>query len=274
MNKFKKVLSATVILIMASAPLSAQASTSMNTNQKKNVTELFKALASSDADKIAVAQRKLVSSGSAADKFTNLVKNHHSTVKYFKSINAFGMPIGTAVTPEVKGSYKVTSTSADFNSIVNEFDSFNTIFIFDKKGKIKSWTMANRDKTKKIKLENRINSLTSNFNNEGFSISEGFIFKQTDGKAFLQLKIKNASTNLKSWSFSGGQYGDPSAKYFAAETKPSGCLFPGQVAYFEAQLSGLPQIAKNTESVFDAPTFNGCGVGSTRENTTFRFLTN
>lgn len=274
MNKFKKALSATVIFIMVSSPLSAQAATSMNATQKKSVTELFKALASSDADKIAVAQRKFVSSGSAADKFTNLVKNHHSTVKYFKSINAFGMPMGTAVTPEVKGSYKVTSTSVDFNSIVNEFDSFNTIFTFDNKGKIKSWTMANRDKSKKIKLENRINSLTSTSNNGGFSVTEGFIFKQTDGKAFLQLNVKNVSANLKSWSFTGGQYGDPSAKYYAAESKPSGCLFPGQAAYFEAQISGLPQIAKNTEAVFDAPTFNGCGDGSTRQNTTFRFLTN
>ena len=124
------------------------------------------------------------------------------------------------------------------------------------------------------KLENRINSLTSTSNNGGFSVTEGFIFKQTDGKAFLQLNVKNVSANLKSWSFTGGQYGDPSAKYYAAESKPSGCLFPGQAAYFEAQISGLPQIAKNTEAVFDAPTFNGCGDGSTRQNTTFRFLTN
>jgi hypothetical protein len=256
-NKKFSVISLITLFALVLSPISATAaSSSMNTNQKKYVTELFKAFASSDADKIAIAQRKYVSSGSAADKFTNLVKNHHSTTKYFKSINAYGISTGVAPTPDAKGTYKVGTTYADFNSVVNEFDSYNTKFTFDKKGKIKSWTMAKRDKKSASKLDNRINALTSTFNNANFSVSSGYIFKQPDGDAFLQLLVKNVSGNLKSWSYTGGQFGDPSASYFDADSSPAGCLYPGQEAFLEAQINGLPQIVKNTESVFDAPTLD------------------
>lgn len=244
---------------------------SLNKSQEKVVTELFKALASSNPDKISVAQKKYVSSNSPAFKFVDLIKNHHSTVRYFKSINSFGMPSGVTPTPEIAGTYKVTSAGVDFNSIVNEFDSFNYKFMFDSKGKIKSWSMQDRSKKNGKKLETRINGISSNFNQNGISITSGYIFKQTDNDTFLQLLIKNTSSNLKSWSYAGGKYGDSKANYFDAETYPVGCLYPGQSAYFEAAVIGSPEIVAKTNAAFEAPTFNGCGDGSVKSRTSFIF---
>jgi hypothetical protein len=105
-------------------------------------------------------------------------------------------------------------------------------------------------------------------------VDTGYLFKQTDGDAYLQLQIKNISTALKSWSYAGGQYGGPDAKYLTASTNPTGCLFPGQTAFIQAQVNGYPQVAKGTAAVFDAPTFNGCGPGSTPATASLRFTTN
>jgi hypothetical protein len=261
------------ILISTISPANA-ADSSLNSAQKSAVTALFKALASSDTDKIAVAQKKYVSSGSAAYKFVDIVRNHHSATRYFKSITAYGLPSGTTPTPDTAGKYKITTTSATFDSSVNEFDSFNTKFTFDKKGKISGWTAADLTKKNGIALSNRINSITSSFEGNGFKVDTGYLFKQTDGKAFLQLQVKNISAALKSWSYSGGQYGGPDAKYLTATTNPTGCLFPGQTAFIEAQVNGFPQVAKGTSAVLDAPTFNGCGAGSTPSTTSLRFTTN
>ena len=60
----------------------------------------------------------------------------------------------------------------------------------------------------------------------------------------------------------------------SVETKPSGCLFPGQTAYLIAELSETPQIVKGTGAVVEPPVFNGCGDGSNKIGGVIRFLTN
>ena len=120
-------------LIMSSASTATAADNSFSSSQKTSITALFKALASSNTDKIAIAQKKYVSTGSAAYNFVDIVRNHHSATKYFKSITVYGLPSGITPTTDTSGTYKVTSTSATFDSSVNEFDYFNTNFTFDKK---------------------------------------------------------------------------------------------------------------------------------------------
>lgn len=264
----------TVLLVFSFPSISLASETSYTKNQQKTITELFKALASSNTDKIAVAQKKYVASNSSAYYFVDMVRNHHSTVRYFKSINAYGLPSGTTPTPETSGKYKFSKNMVDFNSVVNEFDGIVTNIKFDKNGKISSWTMADRSKNNSIKLSDRVTVISSKFEGSGFKVDMGYLFKQTDGKGFLQLQIKNISPALKSWSYAGGQYGGPDAKYLSATSNPTGCLYPGQTAFIEAQINGYPLVAKNTDAVFDAPTFNGCGPGSTPASATLRFTTN
>jgi hypothetical protein len=273
-KKFSAFVSVLILMLTIMAAPANAAAKSFSSSQKKSVTALFKALASSNTDKIAIAQKKYVAKGSAAYRFVDLVRNHHSATKYFKSITVYGLPSGIAPIPDTAGKYKVTSTSATLDSSVNEFDSFNTKFTFDKKGKITGWTAADLSRNNPITLKNRINTITSTFEGSGFKVDAGYLYKQTDGKAFLQLQIKNISTSLKSWSYAGGQYGGPDAKYLVASSNPTGCLFPGQTAFIEAQINGYPQVAKGTAAVFDAPTFNGCGPGSTPASASLRFTTN
>lgn len=268
-----KAIFASALILSSVSPATA-ADKSFSSSQKSSITALFKALASSNTDKIAIAQKKYVSAGSAAYSFVDIVRNHHSATKYFKSITVYGLPSGITPTPDTAGKYKVTSNSATFDSSVNEFDSYNTNFTFDKKGKITGWTASDLSKNNSIVLKNRINTITSTFEGSGFKVDTGYLFKQTDGDAYLQLQIKNISTYLKSWSYAGGQYGGPDAKYLTASTNPTGCLFPGQTAFIQAQVNGYPQVAKGTAAVFDAPTFNGCGPGSTPASASLRFTTN
>lgn len=274
MKRISKIFISALLIVSFFPSTSSATETSYTKNQKNTITNLFKALVSSNTDKIAIAQKKYVAASTPAYYFVDLVRNHHSTVRYFKSINAYGLPSGSTPSPELSGKFKFSKNIVDFNSIVNEFDGRISNIKFDKNGKIISWTMADRSNNNSIKLAERVVLVTSKFEGSGFKVDKGYLFKQTDGKGFLQLQIKNISPALKSWSYAGGQYGGPDAKYLSASSNPTGCLYPGQTAFLEAQISGYPLVAKNTDAVFDAPTFNGCGPGSTPASATLRFTTN
>ncbi len=253
---------------------SATAASNLTTAQQARVKSLFVALASADPNKIKSAKLKYTVPDSKAFQFADFVQNYYSTVQYFKGINSYGQPNNKVLTLETKGSVKVSRTSASLNSSYNSFDFTASSFTFDKSGKISSWSTKSTVDGKNKKLSTLLFEVDTTSSTGGLNGSTGYVYVQPDNGTTFQVLVTNSASNLKSWSYAGGQYGAPNNKWFKAETKPSGCLFPGQSAFLIAELNETPQIVAGTGAVFDAPIFNGCGDGSTSLGGNLRFITN
>ena len=253
---------------------SASAASKLTTAQQARVKSLFVALASADPNKIKSAKLKLTTPDSKAFQFADFVQNYFSTVQYFKGINSYGQPNNKVLTLETKGSVKVSGTSASLNSSYNSFDFTASSFTFDKSGKITSWSTKSTVDGKNKKLSTLLFEVDTTSSSGGLNGSTGYVYVQPDNGTTLQVLVTNSVSSLKSWSYAGGQYGAPNNKWFKAETKPSGCLYPGQSAFLIAELTETPQIVSGTGAAFDAPIFNGCGDGSTSLGGNLRFITN
>jgi hypothetical protein len=275
MSKSRIVTYSVVTLLLSTfiAHAPASANSSLNSSQQAKVKSLFVALASADPNRIKSAKIKFTAADSKAFQFVDFVQNYYSTIQYFKGINAFGQPNNKAISLEAKGSVKVSSSSATLNSSYNSFDMTASAFTFNKSGKISSWSIKSNVDGKNKKLSSLLFKINTNASKGGLTGSTGFIYIQPDKETTFQVLVKNSSTNLKSWSYTGGQYGAPNNKWFAAQTNPSGCLFPGQSAFLIAELTETPQIVSGTGAVLEAPIFNGCGEGSTELGGYFRFTT-
>jgi hypothetical protein len=253
---------------------SASAASSLTTTQQARVKSLFVALASADPNKIKSAKLKYTSPDSKAFQFADFIQNYYSTVQYFKGINSYGQPNNKVLTLETKGSVKVSGTSASLNSSYNSFDFTASSFTFDKSGKITSWSTKSTVDGKNKKLSTLLFEVDTTSSSGGLTGSTGYVYVQPDNGTTLQVLVTNSVSSLKSWSYAGGQYGAPNNKWFKAETKPSGCLYPGQSAFLIAEMTETPQIVSGTGAAFDAPIFNGCGDGSTSLGGNLRFITN
>ena len=137
-----------------------------------------------------------------------------------------------------------------------------------------NWSIKSNIDGKYKKFNSLIYEVDVTASSGGVSGSTGYVYIQPDAGTTLQIKVTNTANNLKSWSFAGGQYGAPNNKWFKVETRPSGCLFPGQTAFLVAELTQTPQIVSGTGAVLEAPIFNGCGEGSSAIGGIIRFLTN
>jgi hypothetical protein len=250
------------------------AATGLNKGQQAKVKSLLTALASADPNKIKSAKIKFTAPDSKAFQFVDFVQNYYSTVQYFKGINAFGQPNNKVIALETKGSVKVSASTASLNSSYNSFDFTANTFTFDKSGKITNWSIKSTVDGKNKKLSNLLFEVDANASSGGLTGSTGYVYVQPDNGTTFQLLVKNTASNLKSWSYAGGQYGAPNNKWFTADTNPSGCLYPGQSAFFIAELVETPQIVAGTGAAFEAPIFNGCGAGSSALGGSFRFITN
>ena len=253
---------------------SASAASNLTTAQQARVKTLFVALASADPNKIKSAKLKNTTPDSKAFQFADFVQNYYSTVQYFKGINSYGQPNNKVLTLETKGSVKVSGSSASLNSSYNSFDFTASSFTFDKSGKISSWSAKSTVDGKNKKLSTLLFEVDTTSSSGGLNGSTGYVYVQPDNGTTLQVLVTNSVSSLKSWSYAGGQYGAPNNKWFKAETKPSGCLYPGQSAFLIAELTETPQIVSGTGAAFDAPIFNGCGDGSTSLGGNLRFITN
>jgi hypothetical protein len=253
---------------------SASAASNLTTAQQARVKTLFVALASADPNKIKSAKLKNTAPDSKAFQFADFVQNYYSTVQYFKGINSYGLPNNKVLTLETKGSVKVSGSSASLNSSYNSFDFTASSFTFDKSGKISSWSAKSTVDGKNKKLSTLLFEVDTTSSSGGLNGSIGYVYVQPDNGTTFQVLVTNSASNLKSWSYTGGQYGAPNNKWFKAESKPSGCLYPGQSAFFIAELNETPQIVSGTGAAFEAPIFNGCGDGSTSLGGNFRFITN
>jgi hypothetical protein len=252
---------------------SASAASNLTTAQQARVKSLFVALASADPNKIKSAKLKHTAPDSKAFQFADLVQNYYSTVQYFKGINSYGQPNNKVLTLETKGSVKVSKSSASLNSSYNSFDFTASSITFDKSGKISSWSVKSIVDGKNKKLSTLLFEVDTTSSSGGLNGSTGYIYVQPDNGTTFQVLVTNSISSLKSWSYAGGQYGAPNNKWFKAETKPSGCLYPGQSAFLIAELTETPQIVSGTGAAFEAPIFNGCGDGSTPSSGNLRFTT-
>lgn len=250
------------------------AATGLNKGQQAKVKSLFTALASADPNKIKSAKIKFTAPDSKAFQFVDFVQNYYSTVQYFKGINEFGQPNNKVIALETKGSVRVSASTAILNSSYNSFDFTASTFTFDKSGKITNWSIKSTVDGKNKKLSSLLFEVDTNASSGGLTGSTGYVYVQPDNGTTFQLLVKNTAANLKSWSYAGGQYGAPNNKWFAADTNPSGCLYPGQSAFLIAELVETPQIVAGTGAAFEAPVFNGCGAGSSALGGSFRFITN
>ena len=260
----KKIILASSIIFLISQN-QVFASEDLTSKQKSTINSLFSAYASSNPDKIASARSKFTSKNSDANRFSEMIQNH--------LINAYGLPNNSKIGLEPKGKIKSNGNIFTLDSSYNNFDFIASNFQFDSSGKIKSWSIESTAK-KSAKLNNLLFTVLATDFSGGLKGTDGYVYIQPDSGVSVQIRVKNDTGGLKSWSYVGGQYGAPNLKWFAAETKPSGCLFPGQTAFVEAQLTETPQIVKGTGAVLELPMFDGCGPGSTKSSGLIRFLTN
>ena len=274
MSKLTKALVAfAFIATQALAINPSNALPNLTTKQISNVKALFTAFATSDPDKIAAASVKYTKAGSAARNFAEMVKNNHATIRYFKSINAFGMPSGLAVTAEIKGKSTLSGSSVTLNSVNDAFDGKFSDFTFDSAGKISNFKVATSAGKSAEKISDRIFAIKQTETAGAMFVTGGFVYKQPDAKTFVQLQVKNNSTSLKSWSFAKGRYASADNKYYPVVISPVGCLYPGQTAFMQSTVSDTPVIAAGTGAAFEAPTFDGCGDGSSSASSVLRFIT-
>jgi hypothetical protein len=262
-----------VLLSQINATAFAIIAPKITIKQQASVVALFKAFASSDPDKIATASVKYTKSGSAAREFAEMVKNNHATIRYFKSINVFGMPSGLAVTPETKGTSKYSNGAVVLNSVNNSFDGKFYNFKFDSNGKITDFNVTAATGKSGAKVSDRVFTLEQTVTNGQVLATGGYIYKRPDSKTFVQIEVKNNSTALKSWSYAGGKFASAENKYYDATIDPVGCLYPGQKAFMQSVVDANPVVVSGTGAAFDAPTFDGCGAGSSSSQSTLRFNT-
>ena len=274
MSKLTKAFIALAFIVSQAVAITpSNALPNLTTKQTSNVKALFTAFASSDPDKIAAASVKYTKAGSAARNFAEMVKNNHATIRYFKSINAFGMPSGLAVTPEAKGKSTLKSGSVTLNSVNDAFDGKFSDFTFDSAGKISNFKVATSAGKSAQKVSDRIFAIKQSITNGAMFVTGGFIYKQPDAKTFVQLQVKNNSASLKSWSYANGRYASAENKYYPVVIAPTGCLYPGQTAFMQSTVSDTPVVVAGTGAAFEAPTFEGCADGSIVASSVFRFIT-
>lgn len=272
-KSIKYLLASLIIAAQMAVPANAINSPTLTSKQFANVKALFAAFATSDPDKIASASVKFTKASSSARYFAEMIKNNHATIRYFKSINAFGMPSGLAVVPETKGTSKVTGTSVVLNSVNDAFDGKYSNFKFDASGKISNFNAATTSGSAGKNVSTRILPIKQSITTGSMFVTGGYIYQQPDSKTFVQLEVKNNTTSLKSWSFANGRYASAENKYYSVVISPVGCLYPGQVAFMQSTIPVVPVIAAGTGAAFEAPTFDGCGDGSTPSSSVFRFIT-
>jgi len=272
-KSIKFLIAGLVLMTQLNVSANAVVSPKITAKQQANVVALFKAFATSDPDKIASASVKYTKSGSSAREFAEMIKNNHATIRYFKSINIFGMPSGLAVTPEAKGSSKYSKGTVVLNSVNNSFDGKFYNFKFDSKGKITDFNVTTSSGKSGAKVSDRIFTIEQTIANGQVLATGGFIYKRPDTKTFVQIEVKNNATSLKSWSFAGGKFGSAENKYYDVVIDPVGCLYPGQKAFMQSVIETTPLIVSGTGAAFEAPTFDGCGDGSSKAQSTLRFNT-
>jgi len=229
-----------------------------------NVKALFAAIASSDPDKLAIAQ-KYLSQNSSADFAVTMIQNSLSGDKYWRSLKPFSVQsTGLAVSNPSKGSVKFSSSSIMLKTPISAFNGIYSNFKLDAKGKVKSWSVANNSSATKLSLDAIIYSMTGKIDDAtmaiNFEFKSGTSYQSPNGNTYIQVVTKNTSGSPKSIYFTGGKYRSADGKKLNATNLPGGCFAHDQIVVIDSNLTGKANIVKNTQGVLELPINSNCNA--------------
>ena len=265
MLKNKKFLILVSSLFLSSNLITANAMPLTNAAvTNSNVKALFTSIASSDPDKVSIAQ-KYISQNSSADLALTMIQNSLSADKYWRSLKPFSVaPSGIVVTNPAKGSAKFSKNSISLKTPVTAFNGVYSNFKLDSKGKVKSWSVSKSASGTKLSLDSLIFSLSGVAENadraEEIEFRTGTAYQSTNGNTYIQTVLKNTSGSPKSIYFTGGVYRSADGKKSNATTLPGGCFAHDQVVVIDANLTGKSNIIKNTQGVLELPLNSICNA--------------
>ncbi len=265
MLKNKKFLILVSSLFLSSNLITANAMPLTNAAvTNSNVKALFTAIASSDPDKVSIAQ-KYISQNSSADLALTMIQNSLSADKYWRSLKPFSVaPSGIVVTNPAKGTAKFSKNSISLKTPVTAFNGVYSDFQLDSKGKVKSWSVSKSGSGTKLSLDSLIFSLSGVVENanraEEIEFRAGTAYQSTNGNTYIQTVLKNTSGSPKSIYFTGGVYRSADGKKSNATTLPGGCFAHDQVVVIDANLTGKSNVIKNTQGVLELPLNSICNA--------------
>ena len=265
MLKNKKFLILVSSLFLSSNLITANAMPLTNAAvTNSNVKALFTAIASSDPDKVSIAQ-KYISQNSSADLALTMIQNSLSADKYWRSLKPFSVaPSGMVVTNPAKGTAKFSKNSISLKTPVTAFNGVYSDFQLDSKGKVKSWSVSKSGSGTKLSLDSLIFSLSGVVENanraEEIEFRAGTAYQSTNGNTYIQTVLKNTSGSPKSIYFTGGVYRSADGKKSNATTLPGGCFAHDQVVVIDANLTGKSNVIKNTQGVLELPLNSICNA--------------
>ena len=263
MRKLKYVSGLIVSVFFLTNSISATAMPNSDASvTNANVKALFTAIATSDPDKLAIAQ-KYVSQNSSADIALTMIQNSLSGDKYWRSLKPFSVEsTGLAVTNPAKGTAKFNKSSITLKSPVVAFNGIYSNFKLDAKGKVKSWSVAKNASATKLSLDGIVYAMAGKIDDEEsaelMEYLNGTTYQSPNGNTYIQVLAKNTSGSPKSIYFTGGKYRSADGKTLNATTLPGGCFSNDQVIVVDSNLTGKANIVKNTQGVLELPTNHTC----------------
>jgi hypothetical protein len=263
MRKLKYLSGLIVSVFLLTNSISATAMPNSDTSvTNANVKALFTAIATSDPDKLAIAQ-KYVSQNSSADLALTMIQNSLSGDKYWRSLKPFSVQsTGLAVSNPAKGTVKFNKSSISLKSPVVAFNGIYSNFKLDSKGKVKSWSVAKNVSATKLSLDGIVYAMVGKVDDEEsaelMEYVNGTTYQSPNGNTYIQVLAKNTSGSPKSIYFTGGKYRSADGKTLNATTLPGGCFSHDQIVVIDANLTGKATIVKNTQGVLELPTNYTC----------------
>ena len=263
MTKLKYVSSLVISVFFIANSISATALPNADTAvTNSNVKALFTAIATSDPDKLAIAQ-KYISQNSSADLAVTMIQNSLSGDKYWRSLKPFSVQsTGLAVSNPTKGTVKFNKNSITLKSSVIAFNGIYSNFKLDSKGKVKSWSVAKNASATKLSLDEIVYAMAGKIDDdesaELMKYVNGTTYQSPNGNTYIQVLTKNTSGSPKSIYFTGGKYRSADGKTVNATTLPGGCFSHDQIVVIDANLTGKANIVKNTQGILELPTNHTC----------------
>ena len=265
MSKLKYLSGLIVSVFLIANSISATAMPNADTSvTNANVKALFTAIATSDPDKLAIAQ-KYVSQNSSADLALTMIQNSLSGDKYWRSLKPFSVQsTGLTVSNPAKGTAKFNKSSITLKSPVVAFDGIYSNFKLDAKGKVKSWSVAKNASATKLSLDGIVYAMTGKIDDadliESVKYINGTTYQSPNGNTYIQVLAKNISGSPKSIYFSGGVYRSADGLKLNATTLPGGCFANDQIVVIDSNLTGKANIFKNTQGVLELPLNSNCNA--------------
>ena len=201
MRKLKYVSGLIVSVFFLINSISASAMPNSDTSvTNANVKALFTAIATSDPDKLAIAQ-KYVSQNSSADLALTMIQNSLSGDKYWRSLKPFSVEsTGLAVTNPAKGTAKFNKSSITLKSPVVAFNGIYSNFKLDEKGKVKSWSVAKNASATKLSLDGIVYAMTAKIDDadmaDNVSFVSGTSYQSPNGNSYIQVVAKILQVHL------------------------------------------------------------------------------